>query len=120
MNVDPALIVKYDEQADRDQDRRQLALVEEEPQDTTPDRHGLTLLPRRLGRRGSSRRWSARLHARRRLVRDRGRRLQGLLRRGRPSNLFFARYGSTVDLTTMPRPVSVFVGFISPPETLYR
>jgi hypothetical protein len=37
-----------------------------------------------------------------------------------PSNLFFARYGSTVDWTTMPSPVSVFVGFISPPEMLNR
>src|ERR1700722_13707274 len=37
-----------------------------------------------------------------------------------PSKRFGARYGLTVVLSTMPSPVSVFVGFISPPEMLYR
>jgi hypothetical protein len=37
-----------------------------------------------------------------------------------PSNLFGMRYGATFDLVTMPIPVSVSVGFISPPETLNR
>ena len=37
-----------------------------------------------------------------------------------PSNLFGVRYGVTLALVTMPSPVSVFVGFISPPDTFHR
>ena len=37
-----------------------------------------------------------------------------------PSNRFGVRYGLTFALVTMPIPVSVSVGLISPPETLYR
>ena len=37
-----------------------------------------------------------------------------------PSNLFGMRYGATFALVTMPIPVSVSVGFISPPETFHR
>jgi len=37
-----------------------------------------------------------------------------------PWNLFFVRYGVTLSLVTMPSPVSVLVGLISPPETFHR
>jgi tetrahydromethanopterin S-methyltransferase subunit C len=37
-----------------------------------------------------------------------------------PSNRFGVRYGVTLSFVTMPSPVSVFVGFISPPDTFHR
>src|SRR5581483_8155446 len=108
------------EQRDRDEDRGELALVEEEVKDAARDRGSFTPLPRRAGRRGSGRRWSARLHAREDQCGIDAGGLRTSCFDAVPSNLFFARYGPTVDWTTMPRPVSVFVAFINPPEMLNR
>ena len=108
------------EEADRDQDRRQLPLVQKQTQDATPRHESHMLLPRRSSRRGCSRRLSARMHARPRLVRDRRGRLQDLLLRARPLEPVLHEVRLDIPSVTMPRPVSVFVGFISPPEMLKR